>query len=228
MTSEKNSYGVTNERWFDGTVEYPSCDIWNFDDQNGGCEINILEVTQYQNLPSACSHDSYYECLAKRFETLDTKSFWQSKGFNCAFQEKCMPFLLPLRYTIPDCKNDTERVCSEDAIKTLVDNQENHCKKSCLVTEYKTEQTEIKPDEKNTMKVRYWFGDGVPISGYGHLDHLLKYVKKEYLIISPMALVGNVGGILGLFVGFSFISAYESLMDAGCRIITTLFTKPSK
>ena len=109
-----------------------------------------------------------------------------------------------------------------------MDNQENHCKKSCLVTEYKTEQTEINPDEKNTMKVRYWFGDGVPISGHGDLDHLLKSVKKEYLIISPMALVGNVGGILGLFVGFSFISAFEAIMDAGCRIITTLFKKPSK
>ena len=32
-----------------------------------------------------------------------------------------------------------------------------------------------------------------------------KTVKTEYLITTFMSLVGNVGGTLGMFVGFSFI-----------------------
>ena len=40
-----------------------------------------------------------------------------------------------------------------------------------------------------------------------------KIIKKEYLIMNEMSLVGNVGGTLGMFVGFSFIGTIEWLMD---------------
>ena len=42
----------------------------------------------------------------------------------------------------------------------------------------------------------------------------LKSVKKEYYIMSVLSLIGNVGGILGTFIGFSFLGAYEWLMAA--------------
>ena len=40
-----------------------------------------------------------------------------------------------------------------------------------------------------------------------------KTVKTEYLIVSLMSLVGNVGGTLGLFIGFSFATTFELIMD---------------
>ena len=40
-------------------------------------------------------------------------------------------------------------------------------------------------------------------------DYPFKIVKKEYLIMTWMTLVGNVGGTLGMFIGFSFLNSTE-------------------
>ena len=40
-----------------------------------------------------------------------------------------------------------------------------------------------------------------------------KTVRMEYLIMSGMSLVGNVGGMLGLFIGFSFLGISEWIVD---------------
>ena len=40
-----------------------------------------------------------------------------------------------------------------------------------------------------------------------------KIVKTQYLITSIMTLVGNVGGTLGLFIGFSFLNISEWMID---------------
>ena len=44
-----------------------------------------------------------------------------------------------------------------------------------------------------------------------------KTVHREYLLMTEMSLVGNVGGMLGLFVGFSFLGLSESIMDCMTR-----------
>lgn len=41
-----------------------------------------------------------------------------------------------------------------------------------------------------------------------------KTVHTEYLIVSDMALVGNMGGMLGLFIGFSFLGISEWIVDS--------------
>ena len=38
-------------------------------------------------------------------------------------------------------------------------------------------------------------------------------VKEEYLITNEISLIGNVGGTLGMFVGFSFIGTIEWLLE---------------
>ena len=40
-----------------------------------------------------------------------------------------------------------------------------------------------------------------------------KTVHKEYLLMTGMSLVGNVGGMLGLFIGFSFLGISEWMID---------------
>ena len=56
LTSEANAYGLAGGRWFDGKV-YKTCIAT-------GWLLRIVEVTEYINLESTCSHDSYYQCLS--------------------------------------------------------------------------------------------------------------------------------------------------------------------
>ena len=42
-----------------------------------------------------------------------------------------------------------------------------------------------------------------------------KIVHEEYFVTPWWSLVGNVGGALGMFVGFSFIGATEKMMEFG-------------
>ena len=46
----------------------------------------------------------------------------------------------------------------------------------------------------------------------GRTDKPYKTVKTEQLIMSVMSLVGNVGGTLGMCVGFSFLGTSEWIM----------------
>ena len=47
---------------------------------------------------------------------------------------------------------------------------------------------------------------------------LFKTIKEKYVIISWMSLLGNVGGTLGMFRGFSFITTSEWAIDAGLSV----------
>ena len=46
-----------------------------------------------------------------------------------------------------------------------------------------------------------------------------KYVYEEYLIMPGISLIGNVGGTLGMFVGFSFLNTTEWLIAALPRLL---------
>ena len=48
-----------------------------------------------------------------------------------------------------------------------------------------------------------------------------KIVCKEYLIMSGISLVGNVGGMLGLFIGFSFLGISEWIVDGLTKVWAT-------
>ena len=49
---------------------------------------------------------------------------------------------------------------------------------------------------------------------FGTSNAPFKIVKREYLIMTWMSFIGNVGGTLGLFVGFSFVTTSEWFVDA--------------
>ena len=49
---------------------------------------------------------------------------------------------------------------------------------------------------------------------------LFKTVKQEYLVNSFLSLVGNIGGTMGMFIGFSIIGMFESMtayLDILCK-----------
>ena len=49
-------------------------------------------------------------------------------------------------------------------------------------------------------------------------NELYKTVFTETYVISGVSLLGNAGGILGMFVGFSFIGIYETLVAGWAKV----------
>ena len=97
VTSEANSYGITQDRWFDGKSEIGKVqrDVilnWQFVNQ-----LTITKIDEIFNLDQTCSDDSYYQCLAKRFTRFDFKQGGDVfvNGSKCSFDKLCAPFSLP-------------------------------------------------------------------------------------------------------------------------------------
>ena len=72
-------------------------------------------------------------------------------------------------------------------------------------------------DDNNYFTSNQSFGFGyafdVPRATKDVKNQATKMVKTEYLLMNGYTLVGNVGGTLGMFVGFSFIGAIEWILD---------------
>ena len=70
VTSEDNAYDEISGTWFDGKTYSDSFGIFtivSFDFYFRNVKrFRITEFTQYKNLQSTCSHQSYHKCLAKR------------------------------------------------------------------------------------------------------------------------------------------------------------------
>ena len=49
-----------------------------------------------------------------------------------------------------------------------------------------------------------------------------KTVNRECWKMSPMSLIGNIGGALGMFIGVSFLGSLEWLLDAAEKVYTSL------
>ena len=219
FTSEGNSNGIIFHRWFEGYVNTK-----HKMKKNKILEVHIEKTTEYINLESSCSNDTYYQCLAKRISKLQLRkvslpeSLSECSGEpNCPPEGNCVPFLL-----LSDndnaflCENGTGFPCYECIMKKMTSNQEKLCKRSCLVKEYKTKNDG--EHELTTENVTQFQLDVNFEPPFGTVDIMsnapFKIVKREYLIMTWMSFVGNVGGTLGLFVGFSFVTTSEWFVDA--------------
>ena len=125
MTSEENAYGWTTENgWFDGYAEV--IHLFNLPSQ---CpytyELKILEVTEQINL-AKCSHDSYYECLAKRFVNMVLK-----QNIGNSQNKICSPISLPFEIYVPFCENETDISRYYQVLEDLYSDQDIHCLRSC-------------------------------------------------------------------------------------------------
>ena len=100
VTSEANSFGLNNERWFDGksVMALVTRDQSCLGRCNWWCvnELTIIKIDEILNLHQSCIDDSYYQCLARRFTTFSFNSTTVVvNGSRCQFQELCAPFSLP-------------------------------------------------------------------------------------------------------------------------------------
>ena len=68
--------------------------------------------------------------------------------------------------------------------------------------------------ERNFITIRVNFN--LPDATRGYLSKTpYKIIKTEQYIISGLHLLGNVGGILGIFVGFSLLGITEQIVSVG-------------
>ena len=100
LSTEENSYGFDQRKWFDGVVEVVNWDTGEL------VELMIADITEYHYLGPTCSSVSFYECLANRFSSLSVKDLEKYLKGYCQVENLtrvCLPFSLPS--TIPTCKN---------------------------------------------------------------------------------------------------------------------------
>ena len=215
--SEENSYGLVLENWFEGRIDQPIVL------PPGSHKLHIDEVKEYQGLDSSCSDDSYYRCLAKRFERrdfcqynneLNLVSNMEYSKSECETRETCTPYSLPFTNKMKVCKELAEEWYHKVAFWILQSDKNDSCPRSCKVKEYLTtlDYSDTESSSDHEFKLEYKFNSLLRGSRNQRTKIPQKIVKKEHMIVSLSSLVGNVGGTLGMFVGFSFIGATESLL----------------
>ena len=134
-----------------------------------------------------CQQESYYECLASKFDLME---------FNdCS--EKCIPNAfsnLNKTYSTPFCRNDTENeFCILHSVFKIMHGLE--CKKSCVNLEYigDTQANVAIPSENETTNI-YRFNYLLTN------QDLAANVYEEYFIYDAIAMIGSVGGTLGIII----------------------------
>ena len=119
-------------KWFDGNIQCQKVEPL-------GGDLIQIHLTEYQNLKSECTTDSYYQCLAKRFEVLDFSKISDKKinGNKCPFKGLCSPYSLPYEENeIPHCEAEIDQICYAEVLEDLEKSQKDHCKKTCLAREF--------------------------------------------------------------------------------------------
>ena len=83
------------------------------------------------------------------------------------------------------------------------------CNPSCSIIQYDTkiinQELDSEPETANYFKLIYYFGNP-------------QYTKvfDEFIIMNALGLLGNVGGTLGMFIGFSF-SGVIAMIISFCK-----------
>ena len=194
---------------------------------------------RFFNLHQTCSDDSYYQCLAKRYTRFDFEEATDVvNGSKCSFDKHCAPFTLPFDDAgkIPICSNEMDQACYGQIITQILEpDQVNYCKKSCHVKEFSIlfqdkfgRLPHTKENENNqelVIEVKFDPSLGSVIPWKSRALKPLKTVRREYFILSGLSFVGNVGGTLGMFVGFSFIGSVEWIIRSAVTFCRWLKSK---
>ena len=215
-TSEENSYGFVEKKWFDGIVKNPEgifVERTNDSESMYGDSLIIVEVNEYVNLDWKCSQSSYYESLVKRFENVVLDNNFHQNITNGL--EICTPYILPpvRNFTFPVCRDENSFNVMSDILTKQYKDMEEHLK-SCHVQEFKFGRREKLVFGKKQRPLVFEYRFASPHStNFQRSRTPVKHVKTEYPLVSFISLVGIVGGTLGMFVGVSFMGIAEALVS---------------
>lgn len=194
FTSDKNKYGVTNRDWRDGKP---------FSIYTSLGKRKVIELTVEKNVHVECSKKSFYEHVE---EKLHDQSFAKC---NISCLRTSLPndpypicvnavnwtVLSDPYYLSPSNIEEKESDCNWKAVRDLIQSitaNDEHGE-TCITTQY---SGKVMADEAAT--------DPMAFMKYQFALPLKTKVSQEYIITDSTALVGSVGGTLGMFIGFSF------------------------
>ena len=103
----------------------------------------------------------------------------------------------------PACQNSSIANCYIYQASGTNYNEYLHCLKPQIAEQYKlssTERAQLKPQEIQSTELEFVLG-----------SDRLEY-KDEVLIVSGIDFVSNLGGSLGLFIGFSLYNFFADLL----------------
>ena len=225
VTSKENSYGAIIYQWFDGHVDPLKLKRNSFN------LVQIEKIRRYQYISSTCSHNSFFECVSSEISNLQ-KCF--QNGQTCSPFSLPLEFQpLSLPSEVVACTNNASQ-CWEK----IVEHAFPICmsRKSCEVQEYHAKLQSILDLKSDRFGVEqqmvYNWGvneslvrkildntdkailfslslDELDWSKGDRTKELEVEVFKEYYIWDELSLVGKVGGLMGLLIGFSFISCFR-------------------
>ena len=195
-------------------------------DKGKGYPVKVISIEEFK-LDSNCTHDSYYQCLSTRFSHLGKADMDSLGPFSekSKFKTKCTPYSLPSNNkNIPFCVNNVEANCYKEVLKNMKKDQHRLCKKSCHVKEYKLgNEAQFGHNSLNPNSFAFALTFELPSSTKNlRSDDPFKTIHRETFSLSGMTLVGNIGGHLGMFIGFSFIAYSVWLLEFISKFCTTL------
>lgn len=186
--------------------------VFKFLNINGNCmEDKLVEMKQYNQLE--CIENYSQELLQRKLKEKGHKLCWipQADYFirlmNISDMEACQT-----TKEIDDLNNALQYTMDRSRRK------ESGCLKPCTVP---TITTKLVENMVPTVK-------GHPRANFSYMylewedDHVLN--EEEYLLMDGNAIIANIGGSLGLFLGFSCLAFVRLLLD-GLQFLLLKFTK---
>lgn len=181
-----NAFGETADYLFYESISWTT--IW----PGWAREIRVTDFTEIKYLRPDCSDTSFYECLE---EDLATAS---ECGVLC--EVVSMPNTL-----LPPCNSLQHLECSREVFDQRVNDNNHKCRsqKSCNDFQYGTTViTYPTYFDENPNRLTFEYTFETPMSSEGlRIQTPYKVVRTEYLIWIDIALIGNVGGTLGMTIG---------------------------
>ena len=123
---------------------------------------------------------------------------------NVSCTVKCFPVVFNQLTDWPPCQNSDTANCILDEVLGSKYNQYLYCLKPQIAAQYDlsaTEKPQLNPPNNSTMEFQFYLGS----------DQI--EFKNEILTVSPLDFVSNLGGSLGLFIGFSIYNVIAEILQ---------------
>ena len=205
ITSEENSYGVVKRDWRNGevlTVELEPNNLKRLD-------LNVQKQV-FLKSTTKCKDETFYECL--------TPYVMRANFTGCP--KGCIPGSLPNQNYVP-CDFEERNLyenykCNTDIFKDIWQDLliNNTCPRTCTTTEY---SGKVVLEKSNT-------GTEVDL-GYKFAEPEITTVHEEYVLFDVIDMICNVGGTLGLFIGFSISNAFTVLLGYVQILMLKIFNR---
>jgi len=191
ITSEENAYGILDLNWKNGgEIKFYFYNLLGF---SGLFNVYKLRGKQTKYITKCSLHNRYKQCYVESV---------LNGNYSCP--NLCLPMSLPRIESanyFPPCQTWQDHRCMRNEVYELLQNYtEEKCTMSCTIMEYSGRLEHAINLVQETFSWQY------DISTF--MD-----VRDEYLIYDFSGFISSVGGMIGLFVGFSFLDLVLQILN---------------